>query len=79
MKVFGAPIGAPSFMAINMFKVHVNSQVSTTGAILTFPFGDISESRLIAESGVFFSTGEEKRYPYLYGFTQDGFYLAWLC
>lgn len=51
---------------------------STTGAILTFPFGDISESRLIAESGVFFSTGEEKRYPYLYGFTQDGFYLALL-
>lgn len=46
------------------------------GAILTIPFGDISESRLLGVNGVYHHTGGEKRYPYLCGFTQDGIYLA---
>lgn len=52
--------------------------LSTVGAVLTIPFGDISESRISATNGIYLFTAEEKRYPYLYGFTQDGISLALL-
>lgn len=41
--------------------------LSTVGAVLTIPFGDISESRISATNGIYLFTAEEKRYPYLYG------------
>lgn len=50
----------------------------TNGATLEIPFGDISKTRVLKTAGMHAETIIPKRYPYLYGFTQDGMKLV-LC
>lgn len=50
----------------------------TKGAHLSIPFGDLNRTRELEETGRYIETIETRKYPYLYGITQDGVRLV-LC
>ena len=50
----------------------------SNGASLDIPFGDLSESRRLAENGWYAATLENEMYDSIVGVTQDGWYLALL-
>lgn len=52
--------------------------LSSEGARLNIPFGDISATRTLLETGLYIHSLNGNSYPYIFGQTQDGYNLA-LC
>lgn len=64
-------------LAAGKYNVEGYCQFSAnSGVHLDIPFGDLDLTRKLEETGFYAHSISEKRYPYIYGLTQDGYRLV---